>query len=265
MTLLDAFWLGLVQGLTEFLPVSSSGHLVLAGRVLHLTMSGVAFEIWLHVATLTAVVAALWRDIAGILRGILPGARPEAARRAWTLTGAIVLGTLPAVAVGLLAKDAIEAAFTSVRMVGIDLLLTAVILSLSRLRRPGDAPLTLKRGFLIGVAQAVAILPGVSRSGSPLAAGSLLGLRGAEAARFSFLLSLPAILGAVVLDAKEVSALGQGEPLVLAVGFVTAAVSGYFAIRVMWRVMERGRLALFAPYCAVLGIAAILLGGVVPR
>ena len=265
MTLLDAFWLGLVQGLTEFLPVSSSGHLVLAGRVLHLTMSGVAFEIWLHVATLTAVVAALWRDIAGILRGILPGARPEAARRAWTLTGAIVLGTLPAVAVGLLAKDAIEAAFTSVRMVGIDLLLTAVILSLSRLRRPGDAPLTLRRGFLIGVAQAVAILPGVSRSGSTLAAGSLLGLRGAEAARFSFLLSLPAILGAAVLDAKEVNALGQGEPLVLAVGFVTAAVSGYFAIRVMWRVMERGRLALFAPYCAILGIAAILLGGVVPR
>jgi len=261
----DALWLGLVQGLTEFLPVSSSGHLVLAGRLLHLTMDGVAFEIWLHVATLTAVVAALWRDIAGIVRGILPGAPREASRRAWVMVGAIFVGTLPAVAVGLFAKDAVEASFSSVRLVGIDLLLTAVILSLSRFRRPGDAPLTLKRGFLIGVAQAIAILPGVSRSGSTLATGSLLGLRGADAARFSFLLSVPAILGAVVLDAHELSSLGQNEPLALAIGFIAAAVSGYLAIRIVWRVMERGRLAVFAPYCAIVGIIAILIGGTVPR
>ena len=123
----------------------------------------------------------------------------------------------------------------------------------------------MKRGFLIGVAQALAILPGVSRSGSTLAAGSLLGLRGADAARFSFLLSVPAILGAVVLDAHELSALGQNEPLALAIGFIAAAVSGYLAIRIVWRVMERGRLAVFAPYCAIVGIIAILIGGTVPR
>ena len=265
MTVSGSFLLGLVQGLTEFLPVSSSGHLVLASRVLDLTMSGVAFEVWLHVATLTAVGAALWRDILFLVRGNLPGAPREEARRARVFVLALAAGTLPAVVVGLLAKDAIEAAFTSVRLVGADLLLTAVILFATRFLPPGTREADVKRGFLVGVAQALAILPGVSRSGTTLAAATALGLRTGEALRFSFLLAVPVILGGVVLEAGELREMGGEGVLPMAVGFITAAASGYLAIRVVWRVMERRKLALFAPYCAAVGVVAMIVGGTVVR
>ena len=265
MTAVESLVLGLVQGLTEFLPVSSSGHLVLAGRALGLTMNGVAFEIWLHLATLAAVVVALRRDILVMTRSLFPGGPPDDRRRGRGLVIGVVVGTIPAVVVGLLAKDPIEAAFSSVRLVGMDLLLTAAILTLSRWFPGGNAPLTAWRALVIGVGQSLAILPGVSRSGTTLTAGLMLGLSGRESARFSFLLSLPAILGAVVLDFHELAALRHSEPAALAIGFVASLVSGYLAIKVVWRVMERGRLIAFAPYCALLGLAALLIGGTVPR
>ncbi len=265
MSFLDAVLLGLVQGLTEFLPVSSSGHLVLAGRLLNLTMNGVAFEIWLHLATLVAVLVALRSDVWTMFRSLSPRAPAPTARRGRTLIAAMVIGTLPAVVIGLTAKDAVEAAFTSVRLVGVDLLLTAFILALSRLFPGRGMPLTPLKGLGIGIAQCIAILPGVSRSGSTLTAGLMFGLSGEEAARFSFLLSVPAILGAVVLDAGELAALGRTEPLLLAASFLVASVSGYVAIRMVWRVMERGKLIAFAPYCLLVGLAALLIGGSVPR
>jgi undecaprenyl-diphosphatase len=257
----NALFLGLVQGLTEFLPVSSSGHLVLAQTLLDFVQPGISFDIWLHLATLVAVLAALRREVMMMLRSLVPGAPAAAAVPGRRLVIGLIVGTIPAAVVGLVAKDAVEATFTSVRLVGVDLLLTAVILATTRLRRAGNAPLTTLRSFLIGAAQAVAILPGVSRSGSTLAASHALGLSGEDAARFSFLLSVPAILGAVVLDSKSLAALGSMAPLALALGFVTAAAAGYLAIRVVWRIMVRGKLAWFAPYCALLGVAAILWGG----
>jgi len=264
MSFIDALILGLVQGLTEFLPVSSSGHLVLAGRLLGLQHASLAFDVWLHLATLTAVLVALRSDVWTMLRSLSPSAAAPVAKRGRTLIVAVVVGTIPAVIVGLLAKDAVEAAFTSVRLVGVDLLLTAVILGISRMFPGRGMPLGPMKALGIGVAQCIAILPGVSRSGSTLTAGLMFGLSGEEAARFSFLLSVPAILGAAVLDAKEIAHLG-GQPLLLIGSFVVAAVSGYVAIRVVWKVMERGKLAMFAPYCALLGIAALLIGGVVPQ
>jgi undecaprenyl-diphosphatase len=125
-------------------------------------------------------------------------------------------------------------------------------------------PLTPIKALGIGIAQCIAILPGVSRSGSTLTAGLMFGLSGEEAARFSFLLSVPAILGAAVLDAPEIAHLG-GNPWILVGSFLVAAASGYVAIRLVWKVMQRGRLAMFAPYCALLGLAALLLGGALPR
>ncbi len=265
MSAIDSLVLGLVQGLTEFLPVSSSGHLVLAGRALNLVMSGVAFEIWLHVATLAAVLVALRGDVAVMIRSLFPGGAPEEQRRGRRLVIGVIVGTIPAVIVGLLAKDAIEAAFSSVRMVGVDLLATAFILFLSRWFPGRGATLTPGRAFLIGAGQSLAIMPGISRSGTTLTVGLMLGLSGPESARFSFLLAIPAILGAVVLDLPELGALGQSAPLALAIGFATAFVSGYFAIKLVWRIMERGRLVVFAPYCALLGLAALLIGGTVIR
>lgn len=265
MSSLVAFVLGLIQGLTEFLPVSSSGHLVLAGRLMGLRMNGVGFEIWLHLATLAAVVVALWPDVRMMIRSVFPGADPEEGRRGRGLVMGVIVGTIPAIFVGLFAKDAVEAAFSSVRLVGVDLLLTATILTVSRWFSGGGAALTSWRALLIGVGQSLAILPGVSRSGTTLTVGLALGLTGEESARFSFLLAIPAILGAVVLDFPELRGLGQSAPVALAVGFGIAMASGYLAIKMVWKVMQRGKLALFAPYCALLGLAAILLRGTVPR
>ncbi len=262
MTFLDALILGLVQGLTEFLPVSSSGHLALAGRLLGLGGGDVAFDVWLHLATLFAVLIALRRDVWTMLASLSPRAPADTAKRGRLLVAAVVIGTLPAVVVGLLAKDAVEAAFTSVRLVGADLILTAIILGISRMFPGRDMPLSPMKGLGIGIAQCIAILPGVSRSGSTLTAGLMFGLSGEESARFSFLLSVPAILGAVVLDYKEIAVLAHRSPLLLAGSFVVALVSGYLAIRVVWGVMSRGRLAVFAPYCAALGVIALVVGGV---
>jgi undecaprenyl-diphosphatase len=257
----NAFTLGIIQGLTEFLPVSSSGHLVLGRELLGLKPGGISFEIWLHLATLVAVVAALGSDIKRALAGILPGAEKETAAFGRQLAVGTIVGTIPAVVVGLLFKDMVESAFTSVRLVGVDLLITAGILFVSRFFAGGTSPLTPGRALAVGAAQALAILPGISRSGATLTAGLATGLSGVDAVRFSFILSIPAILGAVVLELPALASLGAASPAGLAVGFVTAAASGYVAIRIVWRVMERGRLIVFAPYCAVLGIVAVIWGG----
>lgn len=258
MTPIHALILGIVQGFTEFLPVSSSGHLVLTEHLLGDATGGLTFEIWLHLATLVAVVAALHRDLRRLIVGLVPGGEDTAFARRWV--PAIVLGTVPAVLVGLFLKDQVEAVFSSVRWVGADLLLTATILLASRFFPARNAPLTLWRSLTIGVGQALAILPGVSRSGTTLATGVTLGLSGPDAARFSFILSVPVILGAVVLELPALAKLGAASPLVLVAGFVSAAACGYLAIRVVWRVMEQRRLAWFAPYCAILGVIVLIWG-----
>lgn len=258
MTSLHALILGIVQGLTEFLPVSSSGHLVLVEHLLHDVTGGLTFEIWLHLATLVAVVVALRRDLWRLIRGLFPGSEDQAFARRWV--PGIILGTIPAVLVGLGLETQVEQVFDSVRWVGVDLLLTAVILFASRFAAPRNAPLTWWRALAVGVGQALAILPGVSRSGTTLATGVGLGLSGPNAARFSFILSVPVILGAVVLKLPELARLGASSPMILAVGFASAAAFGYLAIRVVWRVMEQRRLAWFAPYCALLGLIVLLWG-----
>lgn len=256
MNPLDALLLGLIQGLTEFLPVSSSGHLVILSRILD--EGGLTFDVWLHLATLVAVVAALRREIGTILLSLRPGAGGESAAWGRRMVVGVIVGTIPAVLVGLLLRDTIEAAFTSIRVVGIGLIVTGVILWVSRNFVGGTNRLTPMRAWWVGVGQALAILPGISRAGTTLATGLAMGLPGVEAARFSFILSMPAILGAVVLDLPALAGLGSTNPAALAVGFVIAAASGYVAVRIVWRVMERGRLALFAPYCALLGTVVIV-------
>lgn len=261
MSPLDALILGLVQGLTEFLPVSSSGHLVLGRHLLGVAEGGITFEIWVHLATLVAVLVALGGDIRRILRSFFPGAAPETVRMGRDLTVGVLVGTVPAVLVGLFLKDQVEAAFTSVRLVGIDLLATSLILFVSRFFPGGTARLTPLRALFIGGAQALAVLPGISRSGSTLTAGLMGGLSGVDSARFSFMLAIPVILGAVVMELPALADLGASSPGALVAGFLSAAGSGYLAIRIVWRVMERGRLALFAPYCAAVGLLALIFGG----
>lgn len=253
MTIIDAILLGFVQGLTEFLPISSSGHLVLAETLLGVDAPGVVVEVALHVATLVAVLVVYWRRVWAVAGG-LARREPEALR----FVGLLVLASIPAGLVGVLLKDLIEQAFTSILVVGIALLVTGVALFTTRGMHGRSELPSLPTGVAIGVAQALAIIPGISRSGSTIATAMWLGVEPVKAAEFSFLLSLVAISGAAVLQIPDVGAVGANVgwgPLLVA--FVTALISGVGAIKLLVALLRRQAFHRFAPYCWALGIAAI--------
>ncbi|HEY58996.1 MAG TPA: undecaprenyl-diphosphatase UppP [Anaerolineae bacterium] len=270
MTLFQAFVLGLVQGLTEFFPISSSGHLALVPRFLGWHFYGgntFAFNVLVQVGTLVAVIGYFWRDLEQIavawLRGLWrrqPWATLEA-RMGWYL----ILATLPAVVGGLLLQHRVEAAFSNPRAVGFFLLLTALLLfSADRLGRQKRAWAQFqgKDALTMGFFQVLALFPGVSRSGSTIAGGMYRHLDRPTAARFSFLMSVPVMLGAGALALVDLFRQPQPASATLAplmVGFLTAAVSGYLSIRWLLRYLVRHNLTVFAVYCAVLGLTALLL------
>jgi undecaprenyl-diphosphatase len=270
MSIITAVILGAVQGITEFLPVSSSGHLVLLQKIFGITEPVLFFDIMVHVGTLTAVFAVFRRDIWDILRRIIQ-----------PLTGYLVIGTLPAVIVALIFKEHIEKAFTSGAFLGIAFLITAVMLALSELASrngtaagtrapsgtavpPGRTAMKWPDALVIGIFQAVAIIPGVSRSGATLSGSLFRRLDRNFAARFSFLLSIPAILGALVLQLKDMAggapggdAAGIGAAAIIA-GTLTAAVVGFFSIRLMLKIIRERSLVIFAVYTAALGVLSLI-------
>lgn len=271
MDFLEGLLLGIIQGLTEFLPVSSSGHLVLMQHLLgwdKLPLDVVlTFDTTVHLGTLAAVVVVFWRDLRDLLTAWWHGLRrgkpleTSTSRLAWW----IVLGTIPAVLAGLLLEDIFEQLFGTPRAVGGFLLLTAMILLLSeRLgRRQRDLEtLTWLDSLLIGFGQAAAIAPGLSRSGATIATGMFRELERKEATRFSFLLSVPIIAGTGLLQlAKWVlgAESAQFAALPMLVGFLAAAISGYAAIRFLLNYVQRRPLYPFALYCAIVGLVALVL------
>lgn len=253
MNIYDAVALGLVQGLTEFLPVSSSGHLVITETLLGLSIPGILVEVTLHVGTLLSVIIVYRARIWSLIEGALHGQAD-----AWRYIGLLVLATIPAGLVGVLFQSSVESAFDDPAIAGAMLLVTGVILwSTRRTRRPRTRPLPgplLALG--IGVAQAFAILPGISRSGSTIAAALWGGVDGEKAAEFSFLMSVPAIAGAAVLELKDVDVGVQGVGGVpLLVGFLVALVAGIFAIRFLVWLLRGQRFHVFAYYVWVVGAA----------
>ncbi len=253
--MIRALVLGLVQGLTEFLPVSSSGHLVLAERILRVPSSGVLLEVLLHLATLVAVVALFWRDIVRLARSLFIRDDKEGRREVLLL----VVGTLPIVFFGFFFQKSVSAAFTSLTLVGIFLLITGVILLAASHAAPAAhrSRLRLVDSVTIGLAQAVALLPGISRSGSTLAAGILSGVEAKQAARFSFLLSIPAILGAGVLklpEALRTTAVSRDEWLSYFVAMLVAGLVAALAIRGLLAALVRGKLKWFGIYCLAIGL-----------
>jgi len=251
--------LGLLQGLTEFLPVSSSGHLVIAQRLLGLDPPGVVLEAVLHLATLCAVLIYFRRDLVRlIIRGIAPAGAAE--RR---YLGLLVLGTLPIVIVGFSARGPIERAFSSLPLIGGMLILTGGVLwAAAQLQaKASRAQVGVRDAICMGLAQAAALLPGVSRAGATIGAGIASGLVPKAAARFSFLLSIPAIFGAAVLAVAETKApVLAGEAWGLVVGGACALTSGLLAIHLLLKLLFRGRLDVFAAYCLVVGIASLVTG-----
>ena len=276
MTYLTAFLLGLVQGVAEFLPISSSGHLAIAQNLLHIEGAGSVpefFDVLLHLGTLIAVFAAYWKDICEMVveffRGIgdlahrsTPSPVPPARR----LILLIVVGTLPLFAV-LPIREAVQGLSDNMVFVGAALIVTGFLLFLCDRVRKGrktERSATWLDALLVGVGQAVATLPGVSRSGMTITAGCFVGYERRFAVRFSFLLSIPAVLGANILsigDAVKAGINGAEVPMYL-VGVVTAAVVGYLCIRLLKYVADKGRFGAFAYYCWAVGILTLVLQAV---
>lgn len=266
MSTLQALLLGLLQGATEFIPISSSGHLVLVPWLLGWREPGLAFDAIVHWGTLIAVVGYFWRDLASLTLAWLRGWRT----RSWSdpqgrLAWLILLGTLPAIALGLLLENWFEELFSAPTKVAGFLLATGLLLVVSeRLgrREREERELGWRDALIIGLGQAMAIAPGISRSGATIAVGLLRGLRRETAARFGFLLALPVILGAGLLQLAKLAESGQGreEWPALALGFITAASSGYLCIRLLLGYLRHHSLYPFALYCCVAGLMALALG-----
>lgn len=264
MDIVKALLLGIVQGVTEFLPISSSGHLVIGSEILNFHEPGIAFEVFLHCGTLVAVLLVFRRDLLLMLRSLFvsPSVRREDPEMAlsfqWNIN--IIVATLPAVVVGLFFKDAIDRIFDTVVVTYAMLGVTGIIMVLTRFIHEEGVPVTWFRALIIGVAQSLAVLPGLSRSGSTIFTGMLLGVNRETAARFSFIMSIPAILGAVVLHAKEFLASPPSGPEMAALlaGTAASVISGYFAIVLLLRVIRKGSLEWFGYYC--LCVAGIGLG-----
>lgn len=254
--------LGIIQGLTEFLPVSSSGHLALAKIFMGIELPPLNYDLVLHVSTVLATVIFFAPDILELLAEWFSGFfRASARKRAgWRIGWAVLLGTVITAAAGLFLKDYAEDASMNSLAVGCGLIVTAAVLFISRKMGKGCGHVTLTDGLFVGIAQGLAVFPGVSRSGLTIMAGLAAGLSKEEAFRFSFLLSVPAILGAAALQALEIggwNAFVSTLPPGWYIGAACAFVSGLFSLFVLKKLVISSKWWLFGVYCLVLGFAAI--------
>lgn len=262
MELIKAIILGVVQGLTEFLPVSSSGHLVIGSELLNFHQQGVVFEVCLHLGTLLSVFIVFRKEIAAMIRApfqYFSGNRDAEVRLYFFWDIYVILATLPAVVVGLFFKDQIDAFFDSTLVAYTMLLGTGAIMVIAQYVPERDKPVNWWRSILVGCAQAMAIMPGLSRSGSTIFAGMLLGIPRETIARFSFIMSIPAILGAAVLQMGDFlqNPPGADTAFNLLIGMLASAIAGYLAIKLLMDVIRRNRLQWFGYYCLILATVGL--------
>lgn len=258
MTWLEALILGIIQGLTEFLPVSSSGHLEIGAVLLNVQSSdNLLFAVVVHLATALATIIVFRRDIYLILSDIFKFKWNDSTR----FVLKIFVSMLPVFFVAVFFKDQIEAFFTgNLVLVGAMLLVTGCLLLISHFKKEGEQPVSYISAVIIGMAQAFAVLPGISRSGATIATGLLLGVEKSEAARFSFLMVLVPIVGASLLELKDYFETPVANAIsvkTLLIGFFSAFVAGFLACKWMIQIVKNGKLTYFAVYCFVVGILAI--------
>lgn len=265
MSEIEALVLGLIQGLTEYLPVSSSGHLTICSNLLGINGDqNLTFTVAVHVATVLSTLVILWKEIVWILKGLFKWDGKMNSEQRYAL--AILVSMIPVGIVGVFFKDYVEEIFGSgLFIVGCCLLVTALLLIFSYYARPRQKEnISLWDAFVIGIAQAAAVLPGLSRSGSTIATGLLLGNKKESLAQFSFLMVIPPILGEALLDIMKAvkhgteAATAGISPTALIVGFVAAFASGCLACRWMIGIVRRGKLIYFGIYCAIVGLLLIL-------
>jgi undecaprenyl-diphosphatase len=266
----EAVILGVLQGITEFLPISSSGNLVLGEFLLQVRFDDISFEVFVHLGTFLSVVIVFRRTIYFIFQAIWSKAKfVSSARNApmndpyWRLFWLIAVGSIPAGMAGVLFRSYIEPCFSSVGFVSLMLLLTGLTLLTTRFFKGKREKITFNDALVVGVAQALAMFPGISRSGLTISTGIFKGLERSQAAEFSFLLSLPAILGASLLQLGEVLGSSQSghEYLSYFLGMTSAFGVGYLAIKFLLNVIKKGKFQYFAYYCFVLGFSFLILTG----
>jgi undecaprenyl-diphosphatase len=264
---LESVVLGILQGLTEFLPISSSGHLVLGENLLKVKLGDISFEVFLHFGTLLSVVIVFRKTIWGMIQAVMEKAGvslskydPTSTSENWNLFLLILLGSVPAGILGILLKKYVETSFSSLHFVSIMLLITGSLLFLTKFVKKAQGRIKFSDAFLIGIAQAIAMLPGISRSGLTISTGIFRGIKSDKAAEFSFLLSLPAVLGATILKLKDM--LSQSHPSFnlwfYLIGTVFAFLSGYLAIKFLLNVIRKGKFEFFGYYCLLIGLLSLI-------
>lgn len=275
LDILSAIILGAVQGLSEFLPISSSGHLALIPHLLGVE-TGLAFDTVLHIGTLLAIITFFYQDIINLIKGFILSLIdltdgfdvfkrelklvPEK-RFAWL----IIVGSIPTAIIGLLIKDAVETIFRGTLFIGIFLIVTGIILYYSERHSSGkitENDMSFTQSLLIGIAQGFAVLPGISRSGATIASGLCLGLEREYAARYSFLLSTPAVIGAGLIQIKDITTIDISFTVMLA-GFISSVIFGYLAIKLLMKMIKGWSLDIFAYYCWIVGILTLILSIVI--
>lgn len=272
MNWIQSLFLGILQGLTEFLPVSSSGHLTILSHIFGLSgEENLTMTVVLHIATVLSTLLILWKEVVWIFKDIF-------SKQSWRSYNGLNDGTryainilismIPVAIVGFCFKDKVEAIFGSgLLIVGIMLLITAALLTFSYFARPRQKEqISGWHAFIIGVGQAIAVLPGLSRSGTTIATGMLLGDKKEKLAQFSFLMVIPPVLGEALLDVKDIAEVGLSTAMsgisitALLVGFIAAFITGCLACKWMIHIVKKGKLIWFAIYCAIVGILAICFG-----
>lgn len=256
MSIIEAIILGLIQGLTEFLPVSSSGHIEIGKAILGVEVKeNLQFTVAVHAATVLSTLVVFRKEIIDLFIGFFKFKMNDETK----FVIKILLSTIPVLFVGFFLKDEVEKLFDgNLLVVGIMLLVTALLLTLSKyLQRANTKPIGYRNAFIIGIAQAIAVMPGLSRSGSTISTGLILGNHRDEVAKFSFLMVIIPILGAAVLDiAKGEFSTVDIQPIIA--GFIAAFISGYVACSWMVKLVRKGNLIWFALYCAIVGLTAII-------
>lgn len=252
MSILEGMILGVIQGITEFFPVSSSGHLVIFRYFLDIQETSLLFEVLVHLGTLVAVVVVFWEDVVSLIR-----------RPFQKLSYLILAGVIPTAIIGFVFHDAIAQMFESVTATAVMMLVTGLILWFVDIYASGRKPLGAMgygEAVFVGLAQGLAIMPGLSRSGTTIAASLITGLDRQAAPRYSFLLSIPVILGATFLEAKDFIATDFSTDLLIPylVGMLAASIAGYFAIRLFVRFVRQGKLHYFSYYCWTVGMMVLL-------
>ena len=254
MTIFEAIILGIIQGLTEFLPISSSGHLVIGQKVLGISVAGNVFEIVVHLGTLVSVLIVFWTDIWQLLTSL-----KSISTQKYIL--AIAIGTLPAVLVGFILRDVITEAFESIEVVAITLMITGIILFTTKFIKTKIKDISIGRGLLIGIAQAMAIVPGISRSGMTISLGMYLGITPEKAAKFSFLLAIPAIAGAGLLTGLDL--MDSSEPIlpwsILIIGFLSSLLVGWISLKWLLGLIKSGKFHWFGVYCLLVGLLSWII------